>query len=161
MTLGKRGPQVRTEKLSFLKELTKEELATYTPEQLVIISQQRDNVRHRCRQRSLHPLTVLGRGQDRRDAHIEQGTVCLPRQALDALSRERVSVQGLPRLSPLWHGKELCLTQRHPQRRSAAHGRHGIRLQSPPIQTDVARDYRQERRLPGRYHCTFPRQHSL
>ncbi|KAK1835136.1 hypothetical protein QBC39DRAFT_251046, partial [Podospora conica] len=45
MTLGKRGPQARADKLSFLKELNKEELATYTPEQLVIISKQRDNVR--------------------------------------------------------------------------------------------------------------------
>jgi len=57
MTLGKRGPQARTDKLSFLKELTKEELATYTPEQLVTISQQRDDVRLRFRQPPLPPPT--------------------------------------------------------------------------------------------------------
>lgn len=45
MTLGKYGPDARADKYSFLREITNEQLRTYTPDQLVTILLQRDNVR--------------------------------------------------------------------------------------------------------------------
>jgi len=45
MSLGKFGPDARAEKYSFLKEITTEQLYTYTPPQVAKILSQRDNVR--------------------------------------------------------------------------------------------------------------------
>ncbi|KAM7192798.1 hypothetical protein V8F20_008723, partial [Naviculisporaceae sp. PSN 640] len=44
MTLGKYGPNLRTRKYAFLKEITASQLSTYTPEQLGTILEQRDNL---------------------------------------------------------------------------------------------------------------------
>ncbi|KAK1749374.1 hypothetical protein QBC47DRAFT_395927 [Echria macrotheca] len=44
MGLGKFGPDVRSKKYSFLKEITPEQLQTYTPTQLLNILEDRDNV---------------------------------------------------------------------------------------------------------------------
>lgn len=40
----KRGPQVRAERFSFLKELTSEEMTNYSPSQIATILEQRENV---------------------------------------------------------------------------------------------------------------------
>ena len=45
MTLGRYGPAARWEKYSFLKEITQEQMCTYTPEQIATILSQRDDVR--------------------------------------------------------------------------------------------------------------------
>ena len=45
MTLGKYGQDARANKYSFLREITTKQLHTYTPDQLVTIFLQRDNVR--------------------------------------------------------------------------------------------------------------------
>lgn len=45
MTLGKCGPDARREKYSFLKEITQEQMYTYTPGQIATILAQRDKVR--------------------------------------------------------------------------------------------------------------------
>lgn len=45
MSLGKRGPDVRSDKFSFLNEATTEELQSYTPGQIATILAQRENVR--------------------------------------------------------------------------------------------------------------------
>lgn len=45
MSLGKRGPDARSDKFSFLKEITDEQMQTYTPSQILTILAQRENVR--------------------------------------------------------------------------------------------------------------------
>lgn len=45
MSLGKFGPDVRSQPDSVLKEMTKEQMDHYTPEELVKIVAQRENVR--------------------------------------------------------------------------------------------------------------------
>jgi hypothetical protein len=57
MTLGKFGPDARREQHSFLKEITPEQMASYTSEQLSTILEQRENVRssHIANARSFDP----------------------------------------------------------------------------------------------------------
>lgn len=45
MSLGNRGPDARSDKFSFLKEITSEEMQSYTPDQIATILGQRENVR--------------------------------------------------------------------------------------------------------------------
>ncbi|KAK1769055.1 hypothetical protein QBC33DRAFT_339582 [Phialemonium atrogriseum] len=44
MSLGNRGPDARSDKFSFLKEITSEEMQSYTPDQIATILGQRENV---------------------------------------------------------------------------------------------------------------------
>jgi len=44
MSLGKHGPDARRKQYSFLNEITPEQMASYTPDQLADILEQRENV---------------------------------------------------------------------------------------------------------------------